>query len=66
MSQQIIRRPKVENLTGLSRSTIYRRMEDGTFPKSIPIGGRLQGWIASDIQDWITKQIEAAGLEDQL
>ncbi|EPJ56177.1 MAG: hypothetical protein OFPI_00680 [Osedax symbiont Rs2] len=38
-------------------------MDDGTFPKSISIGGRLQGWLESDIQGWITEQIEAAGLE---
>ncbi|NRA14960.1 MAG: AlpA family transcriptional regulator [Oceanospirillaceae bacterium] len=63
MSKRIIRRPQVESLTGLSRSTIYRRMDDGTFPKSISIGGRLQGWLESDIQGWITEQIEAAGLE---
>ncbi len=63
MSERIIRRPQVESLTGLSRSTIYRRMEEGSFPKSISIGGRLQGWIESDIQGWITKQIEAAGME---
>jgi len=63
MSKRIIRLPQVKSFTGLSRSTIYRRMDDGTFPKSISIGGRLQGWLESDIQGWITEQIEAAGLE---
>jgi prophage regulatory protein len=63
MSERIIRRPQVESLTGLSRSTIYRRMEEGSFPKSISIGGRLQGWTESSVQGWIEKQIKASGLE---
>ena len=32
---KIMRRPEVESITGLSRSSIYAKMENGTFPKSI-------------------------------
>ena len=46
----ILRRKQVEQLVGLSRSTIYQRMRDGTFPRSVPLGGRLIGWRASDIE----------------
>ena len=30
----------IADITGLSRSTIYRRIEDGTFPAPIKIGRR--------------------------
>lgn len=46
----ILRRRQVEQLVGLSRSTIYQRMRDGTFPRAVPLGGRMVGWRASDIE----------------
>ena len=59
MNKRILRRPQVEEMIGLSRSTIYLRIEQGTFPKPIPLGGRLIGWLESDIQAWIDQQIAA-------
>ncbi|KWO42503.1 AlpA family transcriptional regulator [Burkholderia sp. MSMB1459WGS] len=49
----ILRRKQVEQLVGLSRSTIYQRMKDGTFPRAIPLGGRMVGWRASDIEQFL-------------
>lgn len=46
----ILRRKKVEQVVGLSRSTIYQRMKDGTFPRQVSLGGRIVGWRASDIE----------------
>ncbi|CAG4896709.1 helix-turn-helix transcriptional regulator [Paraburkholderia saeva] len=46
----ILRRKQVEQVVGLSRSTIYQRIKDGTFPKAISLGGRMVGWRASDIE----------------
>lgn len=57
MTTQILRRPAVEKLVGLSRSTIYLRMKQGSFPKQIFLGGRLVGWIESDIQAWLDDRI---------
>lgn len=53
MNKRILRRPEVQKLTGLSRSTIYLRLSQGAFPKPIPLGGRLVGWLESDILKWI-------------
>lgn len=50
---RILRRRQVEACTGLSRSTIYRRMQAGTFPPAIPLGGRLVGWRARDIDAFL-------------
>jgi len=58
--QKLLRLPQVKSITGLSKSTIYSRIAEGTFPKQIPIGPRLVVWVDSDIQNWITQQVSAA------
>lgn len=53
----ILRRRSVEARTGLSRSTIYLRMAQGTFPKSIPLGPRAIGWLESEVEAWLQAQV---------
>ena len=60
MNQTILRRPDVEDQTGLPRSTIYFMVAKGTFPKPIKIGERSVGWLANDVADWINNQIQAS------
>lgn len=62
-SKRLIRRPEVEQLTGLARSTIYARMKEGTFPQPVPLGGRLVAWAESDIQQWIDDRISDANIQ---
>ncbi len=49
----ISRLPQVQTLTGLSRSTIYRKEIRGTFPKRRRLGDNSVGWLTSEILDWI-------------
>jgi len=56
MPSLIFRLPAVKEITGLSTATIYRRMEDGSFPRPISLGGRSVGWIASEIEEFIEQQ----------
>ena len=53
---KFIRRPQVENLTGLSRSTIYAMISDGSFPKQVKIGRRAVAWREDDIHDWMNNK----------
>jgi len=54
----ILRRKEVLERIGLSNTTIYERIKDGTFPKPIRIGtSRAVGWIESEIDDWLDRQI---------
>ena len=53
MAQQILRLPAVKARTGLSRSTIYLRLSQGTFPKKVSLGPRCIGFVESEIDDWI-------------
>jgi len=58
-SKRIIRRPKVENRTGLGRAAIYQKIAEGKFPKPVPLGDRAVGWIEEEIDAWIEGRIEA-------
>ncbi|MDH5561349.1 MAG: AlpA family transcriptional regulator [Deltaproteobacteria bacterium] len=60
MSYKILRLPAVKEATGLSRSTIYLRISNNEFPKSIPLGGRSVGWLEEEIMQWLEKKIEAS------
>ena len=42
---RVLRMPRVEARTGLSRSTIYVQVAEGSFPKPVRLGGRAVGWI---------------------
>ena len=46
---RIIRMNTVRDRTGLSRSTIYRKIAEGTFPPQIKISINGAGWRESDI-----------------
>lgn len=60
MSNKILRLPAVQSRTGLSRSSIYLRIAEGTFPQQVSLGARAVGWIEAEIDDWLDRQIEAS------
>jgi prophage regulatory protein len=60
MTHTILRLPAVKTSTGLSRSTIYLRVAEGTFPRPVSLGGRAVGWLEAEIQDWLRQRIEAS------
>ena len=60
LQTKLLRLPQVKESTGLSKSSIYARIAEGTFPKQISIGPRLVVWVESDIQNWISEQVSAA------
>jgi prophage regulatory protein len=46
--------------TGLSRSTIYLRIAQGTFPKTVRLGGRAAGWLEVEVEQRLQRRIEAS------
>lgn len=54
---RLLRLNEVMVKVGLSRSSIYRRMENNEFPRSISLGGRSKGWIDSEVDEWIMQRI---------
>ena len=53
----LLRRPDVENLTGLSRARIYEKMAQGDFPRPVKTGVRAVAWVESEIGDWQRQRI---------
>jgi prophage regulatory protein len=45
----ILRRRHVEDRTGLSRSTIYLRIQEGTFIRPVNLGPRAVGWPSDEV-----------------
>ena len=56
---RVIKLPEVMSLTALSRSTVYQKIKDNEFPKSIPLGARAVGWKYTNILDWIEQQAQS-------
>ena len=58
MEQHILRLPTVKAITGLSRSTIYLRMSEGSFPRQVNLGSRAVGWRSSEVAAWMDQRIK--------
>ena len=50
--ERILRLKTVLERTGLCRSTLYRKMDNGTFPRNIKIT-RCTGWRESAVAEWL-------------
>ena len=57
--KRLIRLPEVLSRTGYGRTTIYRKMEDGSFPKSIKLGGAPTDTCKFDCREiaWIEDEV---------
>ncbi|MCA1196507.1 AlpA family transcriptional regulator [Sphingomonas sp. R647] len=62
---RILRLKTVLERTGLSRSTMYRKMQDGSFPKNIQISTRCTGWRESAIDAWLQRPMFYSDNSDQ-
>jgi prophage regulatory protein len=54
---RLIRLPEVQHRVGLGRSTIYRWMSEGKFPKPVQLGGYAVAWMEDEIAEWIAARI---------
>ena len=54
---RILRLPTVLARTGLSRATLYRKVQAGTFPRQLKIAARCAGWRESAVNDWMRNPI---------
>ena len=65
---RFIRLSEVMSRTGYGRISIYRKMEDGSFPKSLKLGGPPKdpnefdslaiAWIEEEVDQWIESRIQ--------
>ena len=57
----LLTRKEVEARCRLGRSTIYRKMRNGTFPLPLKIGMRAVRWHRQEIETWIASRPRATG-----
>lgn len=50
---RFLRLNDVLDRTGLSRATLYRKIQDGTFPRQVRIATRCAGWRESAVKEWM-------------
>jgi prophage regulatory protein len=55
--RMFLRRPQVEAITGLSRSSIYAKMESGSFPQPVKLSTRSVAWIGAEVLAWMDERI---------
>lgn len=63
--ERILRLKSVLERTGLTRSTLYRKMQLGTFPKQLRISVRCAGWRESDVEAWLRNPVFYSTAESQ-
>ena len=49
---------EVMQKTALSRSAIYRKMNDGEFPESVSLGERAIAWVESEVDEWMEERLQ--------
>ena len=51
--RRLLRRPEVLALTGLSTTSLYRRIREGTFPRPVRIGPNAVAWDSEAVEKWL-------------
>ena len=54
---RFLRLPEVLNLVGVTRSTLYRWMDAGSFPKQIHLGPHTIVWNEREVVQWMEDRI---------
>src|SRR5690348_13945228 len=57
-SSKFLNFKQVSDRIGLSRSPLYRRIREGTFPKPVKLGA-MSRWVESEIDAWMAAQVTA-------
>jgi prophage regulatory protein len=55
---RMVRLKQVVRYTGLGRSSIYKMVSVGEFPKQAKIGLRAVAWVEQEIIDWLNRRVE--------
>ena len=58
---RLLRRKHVQELTGLSSSSLYRKIASGDFPKPVSLGGHAVRWREDELLRWLEERPRAGG-----
>lgn len=62
MQNEFLRWPRVRQLTGLSRSTVWRLEKNGQFPARRKLSANSIGWSLIELQAWMQSRSAATAL----
>nr|WP_082146556.1 AlpA family transcriptional regulator [Marinobacter subterrani] len=62
----ILRLSQVIHVTSLARSTIYKLMSSGLFPKPISLSERTVGWVEAEVDQWIDSLTDGCRFRHQI
>lgn len=54
---KFIKLSDVIELTSLARSTIYKFVAEGRFPKQVSLGGNCVAWVEDEVMEWLEARI---------
>ena len=54
-SKKLLRLQQVIERVALSKSTIYRGMDDGSFPRPLKLDSRMVRWLSEDIDNYLSR-----------
>lgn len=57
-ADRFMRRPEVQRVTSLSRSSLYRLIAAGDFPAPIRLSANSVAWLASEVHAWVAQCVE--------
>lgn len=55
-----LRLPKVKELTGLSKSSLYELIRGNSFPAPVQLGPRAVAWVSSEVRQWAAERISTS------
>ena len=56
---KVLRKGETAAKVGLSYPTIWRQMQRGEFPMPVQLSDNRVGWLESEIDDWISRRVDA-------
>ena len=54
---RFIRMPDLRSKVGLSKSQIYKLIQQGDFPKPIKLGDKIAVWTNSEVEEWMSAKV---------
>ena len=62
MNTRLIRFPEVHRITGLARSTLFKKERAGQFPRRRKVGANSVAWLLDEVEEWCrTREVVAVG-----
>lgn len=57
---KLLRLDKVEEITGVKKSTLYAMIKAGTFPRQVVLSRRCSVWSEAAVLSWVQARIASA------